>query len=268
MPGPMLHCDNCGQSSAAAGARFCARCGHALKGSDAGTDSPKDLASAALTAAGYHWTWPNTVWTVWTRPSVLLGDYLAGRRGRYVGPVKMLLAGIGVQVFLDSFLESPADIAEALLEFVPEEQQEGDARRVVTAVFAWPYLMTVLNHALFIFQAASTAVLARVFIPGSPRSMVQQLMIQSYIVGGFALLENIGRFGELFDSPGTWWGIFLLLAIAWHSYAYKGTLCRGWPAAVLLAVFGVIGSILILCLLLVAALGFTVGFVQAAPGPG
>jgi hypothetical protein len=87
-------CPNCGGSGAA---RFCPHCGQKQGTGVPGVrDYLRELASDYIAADGKLW---RTLALLIARPGMLGTEYLAGRRQRYIGPLKLYL-GVSVVFFL------------------------------------------------------------------------------------------------------------------------------------------------------------------------
>jgi len=119
-PGPTSpRCPNCG---AAGVARFCPRCGQ-----EQGTGIPGALAylheivNHYVALDGKLW---RTLWLLLARPGMLVTEYIAGRRKRYIGPLKLYLT-FSVIFFVLASLAPSADIrVAARIDPGSTEQQE------------------------------------------------------------------------------------------------------------------------------------------------
>jgi len=119
-PGPPPpRCPNCG---AAGAARFCPQCGQKQ-----GTGIPGALAylheivNHYVAVDGKLW---RTLWVLLARPGMLVTEYIAGRRQRYIGPLKLYLTFSVIFFVLASLLPSAEIRVAVRLDPGSAERQE------------------------------------------------------------------------------------------------------------------------------------------------
>ncbi|MBP6381445.1 MAG: DUF3667 domain-containing protein [Pseudomonadales bacterium] len=116
---PSPACPNCGASGAAC---FCPQCGQKQgAGIPGALEYLRELADHYVAIDGKLW---RTLWLLLARPGVLVTEYIAGRRQRYIGPLKLYLSFSLVFFVLASLLPSAGLRVTTQLDPGGEEQQE------------------------------------------------------------------------------------------------------------------------------------------------
>lgn len=264
-----MHCEHCGHAS---DGRFCPNCGHAIRGAAAVTPTPGDFRSAALAAAGYHWTWPHTLWTLLRRPQVLIADHLAGRRGSYIGPVKFFVSMIALDIVVALWIMDPEGLGSIFGGFgLSSDSFSGTPIGRLMTGAAGPYVWNVAFHLIFVVILFVMAGIAWGCFRSTPRSFLEHLMIQCYLLGGMLLVNKVGLIGYLVDSFMTPAIASNALMLLWGIYASRGTVARSWWSAAIFTVGGyvagfVLGQLMWLFLLIIAVvIMFAVGGLGPTP---
>lgn len=139
---PAPACPNCG---AGITGRYCPQCGQKQGSGVPGVlDYLHELADHYVAIDGKLW---RTLWLLLARPGVLVTEYIAGRRQRYIGPLKLYLsfslvffvlasllpsAGVHVTTQLDPGSEERERVGKALEE-VPQPLREPLERTLAEA---------------------------------------------------------------------------------------------------------------------------------------
>lgn len=223
--GPCLDCGTPFQGS------YCPACGQRHPVTVPGVlDYLRELGQDYITPDGRLW---RTLWMLFARPGALLQEYLAGRRQRYIGPVRLYLACSVLFFLVLSLLPAERVGVNVRTEMTPAERAELRAKLDEAPDLVKPLLERLANSGGGEGTDLSRRISERVIDYG-PHAMFVLLPV-------FALMTRL-----LFYSRRQPFGVHLVLALHAHTVVYLNLLWQMALPAVLAPVLGAYAMVWVL----------------------